>query len=150
MRMKLTTDKSKNLMAVVTDTVERTSEVLDADHFQIADFRVNVEAKMIQVAIVFGGYDSTGKWHTDPRQSAGSISISGERPEQIANYNALALDKAGNPHCCYDEAWFRRLFVDCGMLQLLNDRIWGHESCEIHIDGRSAFKKEKPKVDEKV
>lgn len=141
--MKIKVENPNNQpMAVLVDKQKRTTEVVDSEYVSIATFVVNQVSKVIQISLVWGGYDSKGQWHIDHSRPAASISISGDRPEEAELYKRLALCN-GEYNCQFDEQFFKRLLYNENVIQVVNDRIWGFADCSVTMDGDEIFSKGK-------
>lgn len=139
--------KSKFAVISGEGTENEISEIVVADRLIVADLTVNLLGRTIKMALVFGGYDSLGKWHTDTRQQAAIISISGDRAEQKEAYESLVHCPKGNPHCNYGDEFFTSILTDSTTgFELANKVVWGESDMEIYLDEKSAFKVEKGKV----
>jgi hypothetical protein len=112
------------LMAVVTDPVARTVEVVDVDRLRLVLFGINyapgaavgTNAGNLQLTFAWGGYDSTGKFSVDPRQKAGGRSISSDVDGEKDIWKLAAFDALGNPLLEFNAAFFEKLLLDLPLL----------------------------------
>lgn len=130
MKLKAIT-KESHVMAVIVDINNKKSEVIDSTYLGISTFVVNQISKVIQVSLVWGGYDSNNHWHTDHSRPAANISISGERPGEDTIFNELVRNKNNEFYNDFSVNFFRRMFKDCKIAEFINDRVWGYDEVEI-------------------
>lgn len=136
--MKLT--KRIGTMAIVIDEEAEKTEFLNSDHIAIVSFTVNVISGLANVALAFGGMDSTGKFHMDMNRSNEIASITINREQNPGNFDALFCEN-GQLKCHFPKEVFNSLIKDI-LVPVAYRQVWGGKYPEMEVahDGEIIFK----------
>jgi hypothetical protein len=113
-------------MAVVTDEENERTEVVRIDTLRLLLFGINYcprgaigpDQGSLQISFAWGGYDSRGVFHADPRRPAANRSLSADVEHERELWRDCVFDSNGNPIANgFDTGFFRKLLVE---LELIN------------------------------
>ena len=142
--MELKAVKPIGLMSVVKDVDTREVEAVDLDTLRLYALVVNHATQAMQLAFVWGGYDSSGKWHVSSLPAAHrsiQANVDGERDI----WEACACDDHGNPVTDFGTAFVEKILFTHGKIADIVNGGWTLDEVELRHNGKSVFKKEKPK-----
>ena len=130
-----------DVMAVVTSKDKKTVEALDVDQVFVVHYAINHVAKHAQFVVGFGGKDSSGKLHLFPelREKLSQITIGGD------DFVKWFETAEGNPKRELTQAFLDQIFAEV-ILPACQKLAWGMEEIDVHLNGKSCFKVEKPKA----
>src|SRR5712671_5245155 len=111
--MELKAVKPIGIMAVVTNPETRTVEAVDLDILRLHALVVNHQTQSMQFAFVWGGYDSTGKFHVSGLP-ASHRSIQANVDGEKAIWDACACDEKGNPITDHGTDFVAKVLFDHG------------------------------------
>ena len=136
-------DKSLDMMAVVVDKDKRTTECLDVDRVQVMSYRVNYVGRYADFVLAFGGCDSTGKFHMDPKRSTELANCVIKDPV----FGELFDDAVGNPIVGLSAKTIETVFAE-HVLPIADKMCWQFDDVEMQMDGKTVFKKTRVKKHE--
>jgi hypothetical protein len=142
--MEFKTTKHVGLMAVVVDEQNETSETIRVDTLRMMSFVINYATKQCIMAFVWGGYDSTGKFHMDPNRPAShrtlNALVDGEREVWDA---CVYEDDKGNPRKCFDQAFFEKVLIEHKQIDVVVKGGWALDELELKHGNPTVFRKER-------
>lgn len=124
--------KRVGTMAVVIDEESEKTEFLSVDQVALVSFVINGLTGVAQFALVFGGVDSTGKFHIDPNRASEVAHITMTREGQPEAFDKLFCDDMGNPKTHYPQEFFDSLCADL-LLPGAHKQIWGAKYPDMEI-----------------
>lgn len=136
--------KPLGLMAVIIDEELRLSETLDVDQIRIVSIVINVIQGHAQFIMAFGGIDSTGRFHPDPKRAEDAFPVVIQRQNQPVEFDRL-FTEAGTPGSIKTtfEPGFFDVIAEEILLPTAYKLIWGaadrYPDMEIQISGRTVF-----------
>ena len=132
------------LMAVVTNVETREVEAVDLDTLKLYAIVVNHATQAMQLAFVWGGYDSAGKFHVSSLPASHrsiQANVDGER----AIWDACMCDENGNPVTDFGTDFVKKILFDHGKISDIVNGGWNLEEVTLTHNGKTVFTKTKPK-----
>jgi hypothetical protein len=122
--------KPIGIMAVVTNPETREVEAVDMDTLKLYSLVVNHATKAMQLAFVWGGYDSTGKFHVSSLPASHrSIQANVEGERQI--WEACCCDDKGNPVTDHGTDFVRKVLLEHNKLADIVNGGWDLKDLEL-------------------
>jgi hypothetical protein len=122
--------KPIGIMAVVINPETREVEAVDMDTLKLYSLVVNHATKAMQVAFVWGGYDSTGKFHvSNLPASHRSIQANVDGERQI--WEACCCDAKGNPVSDHGIDFVRKVLLEHNKLADIINGGWDLKDVEL-------------------
>jgi hypothetical protein len=158
--MEFKATKPIGLMAVVVDEANALTEAVKVDTLRLMLFAINycpgaavgTDQGNMQFAYAWGGYDSTGRFHTDNHRVASHRTISSDVPNEKDLWAVAAFDNGGNPLHSHGDDFHKKLMLETPLLgrPLLHWIVeggWQLQELELHHEGKPVYaKKKSPQV----
>ncbi len=135
-------------MAVHIDEENDVMESLPVDRIALVSFVINAYTGTCQFALAFGGVDSKGLFHLDPKRSEDVAMVTLTRNDKGAKeFDALFKDEKGNPKTNFTEEWFENLTQHI-LIPFAFQRVWGakYPDIEVSLNGTVIFPPPKVEV----
>ena len=117
------------------------TESIPVDRLALISSVINPYTGTCQFALAFGGIDSTGLFHLDPKRGEDVAMVTITRNDKGAKeFDALFKDEKGNPKTDFPEAWYEALTKQL-LLPFAFQRVWGakYPDIEISLNGEIVF-----------